>query len=137
MKVFFDTSAFVKRYVNEAGSQAVVEICQNADTVALSIICLPEIISTLRRLVREGNLSEQQYHNIKVLILNDFEDIDICELTSEVMLHIISSLETNSLRAMDAIHLGCALAYAPDKFVSSDKRQINAAHAVGLTVVEV
>ena len=137
MKVFFDTSAFVKRYVNEAGSQAVVEICQNADTVALSIICLPEIISTLRRLVREGNLSEQQYHNIKVLILNDFEDIDICELTSEVMLHIISCLETNSLRAMDAIHLGCALAYAPDKFVSSDKRQINAAHAVGLTVVEV
>ncbi len=137
MKVFFDTSAFVKRYVNEAGSQAVVEICQNADTVALSIICLPEIISTLRRLVREGNLSEQQYHNIKVLIFNDFEDIDICELTSEVMLHIISSLETNSLRAMDAIHLGCALAYAPDKFVSSDKRQINAAHAVGLTVVEV
>ena len=137
MKVFFDTSAFVKRYVNEAGSQAVVEICQNADTVALSIICLPEIISILRRLVREGNLSEQQYHNIKVLILNDFEDIDICELTSEVMLHIISSLETNSLRAMDAIHLGCALAYAPDKFVSSDKRQINAAHAVGLTVVEV
>ena len=137
MKVFFDTSAFVKRYVNEAGSQAVVEICQNADTVALSIICLPEIISTLRRLVREGILSEQQYHNIKVLIFNDFEDIDICELTSEVMLHIISSLETNSLRAMDAIHLGCALAYAPDKFVSSDKRQINAAHAVGLTVVEV
>ncbi len=39
MKVFFDTSAFVKRYVNETGSQAVVEICQNADTLALSIIC--------------------------------------------------------------------------------------------------
>ncbi len=59
MKVFFDTSALVKRYVNETGSQQVVEICQKADALALSIICLPEMISTLCRLVREGKLSEE------------------------------------------------------------------------------
>jgi len=61
----------------------------------------------------------------------------IIEITPEVMLHVISCLETHSLPAMDAIHLGCAEAIAPDQFVSSDQRQIQAARAIGLTVVEV
>jgi len=34
MTVFFDTSAFVKRYVNETGSQQVIDICQNANALA-------------------------------------------------------------------------------------------------------
>jgi predicted nucleic acid-binding protein len=137
MKVFFDTSALVKRYVNETGSQQVVEICQKADALALSIICLPEMISTLCRLVREGKLSEEKYSQLKKLILTDLENVEICEITPDVMLRVISCLENHSLRAMDAIHLGCALASAPDQFVSSDQRQIQAARALGLTVVEV
>jgi len=137
MKVFFDTSAFVKRYVNETGSQQVIDICQNANALALSVICLPEIISTLRRLVREDKLSEEEYSQLKKSISTDLEDVDIIEIMPEVMSRVISCLETHSLRAMDAIHLGCALAYAPDQFVSSDQRQIQAARAIGLTVVEV
>jgi len=137
MKVFFDTSAFVKRYVNETGSQQVIDICQNANALALSVICLPEIISTLRRLVREDKLSEEEYSQLKKSISTDLEDVDIIEIMPEVMSRVISCLETHSLRAMDAIHLGCALAYAPDQFVSSDQRQIQAARAIGLTVLEV
>jgi predicted nucleic acid-binding protein len=137
MKVFFDTSAFVKRYVNETGSQQVIDICQNANALALSVICLPEIISTLRRLVREDKVSEKEYSQLKKSISTDLEDVDIIEITPEVMSRAISCLETHSLRAMDAIHLGCALAYAPDQFVSSDQKQIQAARAIGLTVVEV
>jgi hypothetical protein len=41
------------------------------------------------------------------------------------------------VHALDAIQLGCALAYAPDLFVSSDRRQIKAARSEGLTVIEV
>ncbi len=58
MKAFFDTSAFVKRYVNEVGSEKVAEICKQADELALSIICFPEMISTLNRLIREGKLEK-------------------------------------------------------------------------------
>ncbi|MEK8015920.1 MAG: type II toxin-antitoxin system VapC family toxin [Candidatus Parabeggiatoa sp.] len=137
MKIFFDTSAFVKRYVNETGSEQVVEICQKADALALSIICLPEIISTLCRLVREGKLSEEKYDQLKTAMLTDLEDVEICDITPDVMLRVISCLENNTLRAMDAIHLGSALAYGADQFVSSDQKQIQAAHAVGLTVVKV
>ena len=52
MRVFFDTSAFVKRYVEETGSVQVLDLCLQADTLVLSVILLPEVISTLCPLVR-------------------------------------------------------------------------------------
>jgi len=38
MKMFFDSSAFVKRYIEEAGSAAVESLCQNATELGLSVI---------------------------------------------------------------------------------------------------
>ncbi len=137
MKAFFDTSAFVKRYIEEKGSERVVEICGEAEHLTLSIICLPEMIATLNRLVRERKLSAEHYRTVKTLILDDFEDVEICEITPEVIRQTIGCLESSQLRAMDALHLGCALAVSPDLFVSSDRRQVEAARMLGLKVEEV
>ena len=49
MKTFFDSSAFAKRYVEEPGSQTVDSLCREATEVALSVLCVPEIISALMR----------------------------------------------------------------------------------------
>ncbi|MFZ2444866.1 MAG: type II toxin-antitoxin system VapC family toxin [Syntrophobacteraceae bacterium] len=136
MRVFLDTSAFVKRYVREQGSGKVLEICAQAGHLALSIICLPEMFSTLNRLVREGRLSDSDYRELKRMILDDLADVDICEITPEVITQTIRCLETHPLRAMDAIHLGCALAIKPDLFLSGDHRQLEAARKEGLSVIE-
>ncbi len=137
MKVYFDTSAFVKRYIEEPGTDKVIEICSQADELVLSVICLPEMISTLTRLIREGRLSLPEYRQTRSLILRDIEDTEICSVTPEVVAQTIRCLESDSLRAMDAIHLGCALLVEVDLFVSSDKRQIEAAKRAGLNVIEV
>jgi hypothetical protein len=137
MRAFFDTSAFVKRYIEEPGSERVIEICREAEHLVLSLICLPEMISTLNRLVREGKLSGDQYQQVKDLILDDFEDVEVCDITTEVIKQTILCLEKNPLRAMDALHLGCALTVRPDVFVSSDRRQIEAATKEGMEVQEV
>ncbi|NSW87563.1 MAG: type II toxin-antitoxin system VapC family toxin [Syntrophobacteraceae bacterium] len=136
MKVFFDTSAFVKRYVEEPGTEKVLEICDRAEQLVLCIICLPEMISTLNRLVREGKLPGDDYQKLRDLILKEIEDAEICCLTPEVVGQTIRCLENNVLRAMDALHLGCALVVEPDLFVSSDQRQIEAAKREGLKVLE-
>ena len=122
MKVFFDTSAFVKRYVEEPGTEKVVEICDQAEQLVLCVICLPEMISTLNRLVREGKLPVPDYQKMRDLVLKEIEDAEICYLTPEVVTQTIRCLENNTLRAMDALHLGCALVVEPDLFVSSDQR---------------
>jgi uncharacterized protein len=136
MKVFFDTSAFVKRYVEEFGTEKVLEICDQAERLVLCVISLPEMISTLNRLVREGKLQGGDYLKLRGLILKEIEDAEICYVTPEVMTQTIRCLENNVLRPMDALHLGCALVVEPDLFVSSDQRQIEAAKREGLKVME-
>lgn len=134
MRLFLDTSAFVKRYVAEAGSDEVLARCEGADELGLSVICLPEVVSTLRRLVREGRLAEEGYQVIKGRMLEELADVDLCDITPEVLGHAVRALERSSLRAMDSLHIGCALAYRPDLFVSADLRQLEAARAAGLPV---
>ena len=137
MKVFLDTSALAKRYIAEASSDKVQDLCEKAEGLAVSVICLPEILSTLTRMTRETKLNRAQYNTLKTSVVTDLGDADICEVTTDVMNRVIGLSESNPLRAMDAIHLASALAYQPDVFVSADRRQIAAAKKVRLKVVDV
>ncbi len=137
MRVFFDTSAFVKRYIKEPGSDVVLQWCDQATEVILSGIAVPEVISSFCRLQRDGAITGVQYQQLKSLLMADIEDIAICDLTPMVLTHTIRSLENNVLRAMDAIHIGSALALGADVFVSADKRQLEAAASCGLQIASV
>ena len=137
MKVFLDTSAFAKRYVAEQGSDQVLAVCQQADSLVVSVICLPELISTLSRLVREKKLASAAYRKMKGDMIADLADVDICQITREVLVSVVSLLELHPLRAMDGLHVACALACAPDAFVSADHRQLSAARKAGLSVIDV
>lgn len=137
MKVFFDTSAFAKRYIAEQGSEKVLALCQQAESLVVSVICLPELISTLSRLVREKKLTRATYRKLKGEAIADLEDADICQITSEILASVVALLEQHPLRAMDALHLACALNYQPDVFVSADHRQLSAARKAGVKVVDV
>ena len=137
MKVFLDTSAFAKRYVAEQGSDKVMALCMQADSLVVSVICLPELISTLSRLVREKKLSKADYRKLKGAAMADLADVDICQITSGIMASVILLLESHPLRAMDAIHVACALAVEPVTFVSADHRQLFAAQKAGLKIANV
>jgi len=137
VKVFLDTSAFAKRYVAEQGSDKVTELCQQADNLVVSVIYLPELISTLSRLLREKKLSKADYRKLKEDAMADLADIETSQITPEVLVSVVSLLESNQLRAMDALHVACALAVGPDIFVSADHRQLAAAQKVGLRIVDV
>lgn len=134
MRVFFDTSAFVKRYVREAGTDAVLQWCDQASEIILSGIALPEIVSTFCRLQREGKITDTHYRQLKSLVMADIEDAAMGDLTPVVLGQAIWSLERNVLCGMDAIHIGCAVALKADVFISSDKRQLEAAAHSGLRV---
>ena len=137
MKIFLDTSAFAKRYIAEQGSDKVLALCHQAENLVVSVICLPELISTLSRLVREKKLTKAAYQKLKIEAMVDLEDADICQTTSQVLASVVSLLEAHPLRAMDALHVACALNYGPDVFVSADHRQLSAARKAGLKVVDV
>lgn len=137
MRVFFDSSAFVKRYVREEGTDVVLSWCDVATELCLSGIALPEIVSAFCRLLREDLVSPVQYRHLKTMLMADISDAAICDLTPEVIRQSIISLEKNVLRGMDTIHLGSALALNVELFVSADARQCDAATQAGLRVVQV
>lgn len=133
MKTFFDSSAYVKRFIEEEGSVLVEEICMQTTSLGLSIICVPEIMSGLNRSVREKNISPKYYDIIKNRLFEELQDVVILNITQKVVFKSIELLENNVLKAMDSLHLACAMEWNSDLFVSSDKRQIDAARKAGVT----
>lgn len=137
MRVFLDSSALVKRYIGEAGTDEVLAWCDQASEFVVAVIAVPEIISALRRLVREGRLSTAQYAALKTDLAADLADAWLCEVSPQVVQRAIVALEAHPLRAADALHVGAALVAGAAVFVSADARQCAAATQLGLQVVTV
>lgn len=135
MRVYFDSSAFAKRYIAETGTAEVLAWCERASELALSVIAVPELISAFCRLQREGRLTGVQYRSIKSDLMVDIADALVCDTTPQVIAHAVKALESGPLRGMDAIHVGAALACAAEVFVSADARQCRTAERFGLRVV--
>ena len=132
MKLVVDSSALVKRYVLEDGSEIIDNFLQSASELALCIILVPEIFSGLNRLLREGNLSTRNYRKVKKQLLDDVHDANLLQVTPAVISRSVKLLESNVLRAMDALHVACALEWQADLFVTADRRQFTAAKNAGL-----
>lgn len=132
MKLVVDSSSLAKRYIQEYGSEKLDHLLQNTSELALCIILVPEIISGLNRRMREGALDYKNYRLVKKQLLNDVQDAVVLQITPSVISHSVKLLENNTLRAMDALHVACALEWRADLFVTSDRRQLIAAKNAGL-----
>ena len=132
MKLFLDSSAFAKRFIEEPGSRAVEELCRRADELGLSVICVPEIVSALNRRLREKSISRQDYLRARRRLALEVGDALVVQLTPEVVRFSLELLEGSPLRTMDALQVASALAWEADLFCSADSRQVSAARRAGL-----
>ena len=137
MKTFFDSSSFAKRFVEEEGSERVEAACAETSELGLSVICVPEVVSALNRRKREESLTAEQYGKARQRLVEDVRDAVMINLTPPVIVASLSILEANPIRAMDALHIACALEWDADRFISSDERQLQAAKKAGLKVFRV
>jgi uncharacterized protein len=132
MKVFLDSSSFAKRFIDEEGSDQVEALCIQASELGLSVLCSLEVVSALNRRRREGSLSALQYREARQRVFEDIRDADIIHLTDAVVDSALRILEASPVRAMDALHIACALEWGADLFGSSDRKQLTAAKHAGL-----
>ena len=82
--------------------------------------------------VREKVVSRSDYATIKARLLEDVRDVELINLTDEVVTHSMIILEQHPVRAMDALHIASAQAWKADLFVSADQDQMRAVHRLGL-----
>jgi uncharacterized protein len=135
VNLFADSSALAKRYIADEKSEEFDGLLQSADSMAVSVLVLPEIISALCRRRRERFLSNAQYATAKAALDADLADATVIAMTDEVLLGCIELLESHALRAADAIQISSALVWQADMFASADACQCSAARAFGLDVI--
>lgn len=136
-RIAFDSSALAKRYIAESGTQRMTALCQAADEVIVSVLCLPEILSALNRLRREESLLDEQYSSLKADLIADLAEASVVTITEPLLAYAIRVLESMPLRTLDAIHIATAMETQCDLFVSADQRQCQAAAVFGLKVENV
>ncbi len=134
MKLAVDSSSFAKRYVQEIGSEKLERFLGDASELAFSVVLVPEIVSGLNRRLREHILTVVDYRAVKRQLLDDVADATVLQITPSVVSRSVKLLENHALRAMDSLHVACALEWRADLFITSDRRQFLAAKNSGLNV---
>ncbi len=132
MKILFDTSALLKRYLPESGREAVLALVSSATQAVAAPHCKVELYSALNRVRRETQASAASYRDTCAEVERNFSDMEVLPLSANVERFAVRALEASAMRAMDALHVGAALAAGVDLFVTADIRQFNGAQALGL-----
>lgn len=138
MWAYFDASALVKRYVDEAGRRDVLRLLRRYNVVTSAIVPI-ELRSALRRRVAERTLDEERVPEVLKRIATERGFWAFIDVSSDVLAAAETLVVTHPLRALDAIHVASAQLFAgriavPDfVFVSADARQTSAAAALGMT----
>ena len=136
--IYFDTSALIKIFILEKGSEDAQRLSQNHFPLATAAIAYAEIYSGVNRRKREGYLSAHQYTRMSRRFDEYWTTAIHVELTQEVLTLAKGLLEKHPLRASDAIHLASALILQkgirePLPFAAADSRLLDTASAEHLT----
>ena len=141
---FLDTSALVKRYIDETGSvwlRAIVDPVLSPFLV-ISQLLVVEVHSALNRRLREATISQDDYTRTKQAFQGDCQnEYNLIPMSETIVDLACDLLERHPLRASDAIHLATALtsnqllsdhSLTELTFLCADDRLIDAAKAEGL-----
>ena len=141
MIAYIDTSALIKKYVKEQGSDKVKETWNSAAMIGVSMVAFAEFCAALNRKLREDALSQTEY----TTALKDFKADWHALVRIEVTEHLNDRIERLTtqypLRGFDAVHLASALYFQEFEteiisFLCADDRLNNAARQEGLQVVD-
>jgi predicted nucleic acid-binding protein len=106
---YLDTSALVKRYVREPGSEEVSSLFASGSPPAVSRIAEVEAAAAFARRVREGTLPSPDLGRLLDRLARDMEECRLVEVTTEVLDRAVRAVRELPLRAYDAVHLASAL----------------------------
>lgn len=144
--LFFDSSALVKRYAAETGTNWVFSLVRpSADNrLYLARITGVEVIAALTKRMRVGSLTAAQTDKAVNRFEREFANrYLLIEISPQVIRTAIDLAKSHTLRGYDAVHLAAALQANQDRisvggspltFISADHHLNAAATAEGLTV---
>lgn len=136
---FLDSSALVKRYVEEAGSAVVGTLFRGRKVLAVSRLAEVEVSLALARRARRGDLEEAEARVHAERLLRDLTALRVVELRQRTFDSARIVGWEYGLRAYDALQLACAIRLKaetamPLTFWSADESLNEAARTEGMRV---
>jgi hypothetical protein len=140
MRVYVDTSALAKWYVQEVSSDAFEAWIRRTPQATISSLTLVEMRCLLARRRRLGSLDAEAESAAYQLFM---EDIDQRHLGVEPLedadaraaVHLMARVESHPLRTLDAIHLSICTSREIGQLATADVVMAAAAAELGIEVV--
>jgi len=108
VRLYLDTSALVKIYVDEEGSAGCRRAVTEADLIATSALAYVEARAAFIRRRHEGGLPPKSHRRIIADLDEDWPSYAIVGVTEGVIREGARLAERHRLRAYDAVHLASA-----------------------------
>ena len=134
MRIFCDTSALAKRYVQEPGSEELMELLSSITSeIFISTLAFVEFASAMGRKLRDKEITKAKVGEAIKELENDwyevFAKIPLEDMLAEKAATI--ALEY-SLKGADSVHLATAQFTDAELFVASDNKLIRVAKKMGI-----
>jgi predicted nucleic acid-binding protein len=138
--IYLDSSALVKRYLKETGTDVVNSIILSSKAKATSKLSYPEILSAFARKHRTNEIGNGLLHSAINKFESDWIQLYVIEFSDEMLQPIKQVSQKYPLRAADTVHLASALWLRSSTkvdvtFVASDSRLLEAAQRENLQIV--
>jgi predicted nucleic acid-binding protein len=139
--IYLDTSALIKRYVWESGSEKVRPLFRE-NVIGTSKIAYPEVYAAFTRRMREGHLVQMRYRQVCQLFEREWSAYLIIEVHDEVLRLSRDLIKKYPLRGFDALHLASAKSLGQQlktsiTFGCADQRLLESAKAEGFELLAV
>ena len=137
MILYLDTSALVKKYVDEKHSAEVIAAWKSAWGIATSAVAYAELLAAIYRKASEPRVKKARIERVVRFFQEDWSCLIIVAADQRLNEAVHKVIAGHSLRGFDAIHLALALtigAAVSDEFLFGcyDDRLNQAARAEGL-----
>ena len=132
MSLYVDSSALLKRYVQEPDSEAAESLLRSDSSLLTARHTIVEVRRSLARLLDDPDAAA-----MRAAFGQDLEALSIVELDSATCDSAAAIAEVTGARTLDALHLAAAqrVGGAAVPFLTFDLRQAQAARSLGLTVI--
>ena len=137
MILYLDTSALIKKYFSEDGSDAVISKWQEANGIVTASVAYAEALASMYRKKRETKFGKDTLGDLLDAFRRDWHSFIRVEVTDDLNEWIVQLVSRYPLRGLDAIHLASALIVQETLqeqflFACFDQRLLQAAQSAGL-----
>ena len=122
MKAFIDTSALIKKYVQEPGSDRFENVLKEISEIVIAPVSVIEIYSVLQRRVKDSSLSTKEAALFQAELQRDLPYFSRVIFNEELESQAIDLIGQYPLKTLDSIQLASGMLSRSDAFVTSDKQ---------------